>query len=74
MLRSRYLISVKKLNVSSPLLNFRNNDPVSLLKTTFRYCNCFLSSVAKDGDAGSGFKLEKIGRFKLYVCINHQKG
>ena len=32
-----------------------------LFKAIFRHCNCFLSSVAKDGKDGDGLRLETVG-------------
>ena len=40
---------LKSENMSSHQLNSNNNDPVLLVKTIFRHCTCFLSSVATDG-------------------------
>ena len=38
-----------------------NNGPVLLFKTIFRHQNCFLSSVAADGQDEHGLKLETFG-------------
>ena len=51
----------KLLNKSSHRLNSKDNGPVLLIKAIFRYFNCFLSSVAKDGKDGDGLKLETVG-------------
>ena len=51
----------KPLNKSSHRLNSKNNGPVLFFKAIFRHCNCFLSSVAKDGKDGDGLRLETVG-------------
>ena len=48
----------KKLQFFPRQMNSKNNGPVLLFKTMFRYWNCFRSSVATDGQ---GLKLKKIG-------------
>ena len=40
-------------------LNPKPNDLILLLKTIWRYGNCFLSHVTMDGMDGNGLKLEK---------------
>ena len=58
----RYSLSFyKRLKLFSYQLNCKNNGPVLLHKTIFRHSNCFLSSVATDGEDGHGLKLEKGG-------------
>ena len=37
------------------------NRPVLLFKTILGHWNCFLSSVATDGENGHGLKLQKVG-------------
>ena len=37
-------------------------------ETTFRYWNCFLSSVSTDGKDGYGLKLEKNGQLFKFWC------
>ena len=69
---SGYLLFKKKLSkVSSDQFSCKNNCPVLLFKSIFRYGNCFLSSLATDGKDGHGLKLEKIGpTFQvLMLCL-----
>ena len=49
----------KSQRVSSGLLNSKTNDLVLLLKTIWRFGNCFLSPVATDGMDRNELKLEK---------------
>ena len=44
-----------------------------LLKTIWRYWNCFLSPVASDGMDGNGLKLEKIGQFFQVLMLRVTK-
>ena len=49
--------------MASHQLNSKTIDLALLLKTIWRYGNCFLSPVATDGMDGDGLKLEKICQF-----------
>ena len=42
-------------------LNSKQNGPVLLFMTVFRYSNCFLSFVTTDSKDGHGLKLKRIG-------------
>ena len=42
--------------------NSKTKNLVLLLKTIWKYWNCFLSPVATDGTDGNGLKFEKIGQ------------
>ena len=44
-----------------------------LLKTIWRYWNCFLSPVATDGMDGNGLKLEKTGQFFQVLMLRVSK-
>ena len=58
---SRYLLFLKKLILFSHQLNSKNNGPVLLFKTIFRYRKCFLSSDATNDTDGYGLELENVG-------------
>ena len=54
-------------------LNSKTNDLVLLLKTIWRYWNCFLSPVATDGMDGNGLKFEKNGHFFQFLMLRMPK-
>ena len=61
----------EKLTLFSHLLSSENNGPVLLFKTTFRYSNSFLSSVATDGKGWIWIEdLKKLGleKSRRYHC------
>ena len=60
---SCYLATLWKARRSLHQLNSITSNLVLLLKTTWRYWNCFLSPVAMDGMDRNGLKLEKNGQF-----------
>ena len=67
------LIIFLKGALSHYLTTFKTNDLVLFLKTFWRYWNCFLPPVAKDGMDGNGLKLKKIGQFFKFWCYLFQK-
>ena len=44
-------------------MNSKANDLVLFLKIVWRYWNCFLPPVAKDGMDGTDWNLKRIGQF-----------
>ena len=58
---SAILLKAKTFLASIEFTLRNHNGPVLLFKTIFRHRNCFLSSVATDGQDEHGLKLEKGG-------------
>ena len=63
----------KSQRVSSRQLNSKTNDLILLLKTIWRFGNCFLSPVSADGMDGNELKLEKNGHFFQVLTLRVPK-